>query len=73
MKYQVKLQFSIEQIIYNFFVNKGNLDQYLSGVEQIQMLNPAETLTHTEQSYPMLDRAMKERFLDDLRKAGLPE
>ena len=33
-----KLQFSIEQIIYNFFVNKGNLDQYLSGVQQVQIL-----------------------------------
>ena len=33
-----KLQFSIEQIIYNFFFNKRNLDQYLSGVQQIQTL-----------------------------------
>jgi TolB-like protein/DNA-binding winged helix-turn-helix (wHTH) protein/Tfp pilus assembly protein PilF len=55
------------------YVRAGRQDDAEWEVEQIQMLNPAETLTHTEQSYPMLDRAMKERFLDDLRKAGLPE
>ena len=42
-------------------------------VEQIQMLNPSETVTHTRQSYPVLDNASMERLLNDLRKAGLPE
>ena len=55
------------------YVRAGRLDDAEWEVEQIQMLNPTETVTHTEQSYPMLDRSKKEKFLDDLRQAGLPE
>ncbi|MFW2440557.1 MAG: tetratricopeptide repeat protein, partial [Arenicellales bacterium] len=55
------------------YVRAGRQDDAEWEVEQIQMLNPSETLTHTKQSYPILDQAMKDRFLDDLRKAGLPE
>lgn len=55
------------------YVRAGRQDDAEWEVEQIQMLNPTETITHTEQSYPLLDRAMKDRLLNDLRKAGLPE
>ncbi len=55
------------------YVRAGRLEDAEWEVEQIQILNPSETLTHTRNSYPILDKAEKERFIDDLRKAGLPE
>lgn len=55
------------------YVRAGRQDDAEWEVEQIRMLNPSETVTHTKQSNPVLDQAMKNRFLDDLRKAGLPE
>lgn len=55
------------------YIRAGRLEDAEWEVEQIQILNPAETVTHTRQSYPLLDKQQKERFLDDLRKAGLPE
>lgn len=55
------------------YVRAGRLEDAEWEVEQIQILNPAETVTHTQQGYPLRDKEQKERFLDDLRKAGLPE
>lgn len=42
-------------------------------VEQIKMLNPNETITHTKQSVPILNEVLMDVYLSDLRKAGLPE
>ena len=55
------------------YVRAARLEDAEWEVEQIQILNPAETVTQARQSYPLLDKQQKERFLDDLRKAGLPE
>ncbi len=37
------------------------------------MVNPSETIAHTEKSIPIHDPKLKKAFLDDLRAAGLPE
>ena len=55
------------------YIRAGRQEDAEWEVEQIKMLNPSETVTHTQQSYPILDAKIKERFLNDLRKAGLPE
>ena len=55
------------------YINTERQEDAAWEVEQIQMLNPSETLTHTKKSSPITDKELKERFLDDLRKAGLPE
>ena len=55
------------------YVRTGRLEDAEWEVEQIQILNPSETVTHTRQFYPVLDKVEKERLLDDLRKAELPE
>jgi TolB-like protein/DNA-binding winged helix-turn-helix (wHTH) protein/Flp pilus assembly protein TadD len=55
------------------YVRAGRLEDAEWEVEQIQVLNPGETVSHTRKSYPILDKAKKERLLDDLRKAGMPE
>ena len=55
------------------YVRAGRLEDAEWEVEQIQVLNPGETVSHTRKSYPILDKAEKERLLDDLRKAGMPE
>lgn len=55
------------------YVQAGRLDDAEWEAEQIIVLNPSETVTHTKQSYPVFDEKLKQRFLQDLRKAGLPE
>jgi tetratricopeptide (TPR) repeat protein len=54
------------------YVRAGRLDDAEWEVEEIQVLNPQETLSHlrkgTIESQQLLDR-----FIEDLRKAGLPE
>ena len=55
------------------YINADRQEDAAWEVEQIQMLNPSETLAHTKKSSPITDKELKERFLDDLRKAGLPE
>jgi hypothetical protein len=37
------------------------------------MVNPEETVSHTDKAIPIADPALKETFLDDLRAAGVPE
>ena len=41
--------------------------------EELQMVNPEETVSHTDKAIPIADAALKQAFLDDLRAAGLPE
>lgn len=41
--------------------------------EQIQMLSPETTLSHLEKSSPVSKPELKNAFLADLRKAGLPD
>lgn len=41
--------------------------------QELQMVNPTETISHTEKSIPISDPELRKAFLDDLRAAGLPE
>ena len=41
--------------------------------EELQMVNPEETVSHTDKTIPIADPALKQSFLDDLRAAGLPD
>jgi adenylate cyclase len=42
-------------------------------IDQIQMLSPAATISHTEKTIPFANPEYKRALLVDLRKAGLPE
>ncbi len=42
-------------------------------VEELQMVNPDETVSHTDKAIPIADPELKQVFLDDLRAAGLPD
>ncbi|QVL48672.1 MAG: winged helix-turn-helix domain-containing protein [Thiocapsa sp.] len=41
--------------------------------EELQMVNPEETISHTDKAIPIADPELKQAFLDDLRAAGLPD
>jgi tetratricopeptide (TPR) repeat protein len=41
--------------------------------EELQMVNPEETISHTDKAIPIANPELKQAFLDDLRAAGLPE
>jgi TolB-like protein/DNA-binding winged helix-turn-helix (wHTH) protein/Tfp pilus assembly protein PilF len=41
--------------------------------EELQMVNPSETVSHTDKAIPIADPQLKQSFLDDLRAAGLPD
>ena len=55
------------------YVGAGLQDDAEWETEQIQMINPAETLEHTRKSVPINDPVLLEQLIEDLRKAGLPE
>lgn len=55
------------------YINSGQQDDAEWEIEQIQMLNPNETITHTKQALPILNDELRDAFLSDLRAAGLPE
>jgi len=55
------------------YVRAGRLDDAEWEVEEIQILNPADTLSHLRATFPMRDPQLLNNLLDDLRAAGLPE
>ncbi|MGD1990548.1 MAG: tetratricopeptide repeat protein [Chromatiales bacterium] len=55
------------------YVRAGLQDDAEWETEQIQMINPGETLVHTRKSVPISDPVVLENLIEDLRKAGLPE
>jgi adenylate cyclase len=55
------------------YVRVGKLDDAQWTIEQLQVLNPETTLTHTENTIAIKNPEIKKQFIDDLRKAGLPE
>ncbi len=55
------------------YVRLGRQDDAEWEIEQIQILNPSTTITHLASAYPIRDQQQMEAFLEDLRKAGLPE
>jgi adenylate cyclase len=55
------------------YVRLGQQDDAKWEIEQIQILNPDTTLTHLANTFPVKDENEMNAFLEDLRKAGLPE
>ena len=55
------------------YVRLGRQDDAEWEIEQIEILNPGTTLKHLASAYPIKDRQQMNAFLEDLRKAGLPE
>jgi Flp pilus assembly protein TadD len=55
------------------YVNVNRLEDAQWEVEEVQFLNPKETLTHTRQTIPMTNLTYLDKLISDLRKAGLPE
>ena len=54
------------------YLQAGRLDDAEWEVEEIQILNPGETLSHLRKG-PIEPQELLDRFIEDLRKAGLPE
>jgi len=55
------------------YVQVGRQDDAEWEVEQITVLTPSATITHTKNTIPIQKPDLKESFLADLRKAGMPE
>ena len=55
------------------YVRLGRQDDAEWQAEELQMVNPEETVSHTDRAIPIADPDFKKAFLDDLRAAGLPE
>lgn len=63
----------VKLILAASYVQAGRIDDAEWLTEDIQVLNPATTLTHTANAIPLADPKLKKKLLEDLRKAGLPE
>jgi TolB-like protein/DNA-binding winged helix-turn-helix (wHTH) protein/Tfp pilus assembly protein PilF len=55
------------------YVRSGRKGDAEWAAEELQMVNPEETVSHTDKAIPIADPGLKQAFLDDLRAAGLPE
>ena len=55
------------------YVQANRLSDAEWTVDQIQMLNPATTLSHTAEATILTKPKLKNQFLNDLRIAGMPE
>ncbi|MCF7982971.1 MAG: winged helix-turn-helix domain-containing protein [Thiohalocapsa sp.] len=55
------------------YVQAGRVDDAEWQAEELQMVNPEETISHTDNAIPIADPGLKQAFLDDLRAAGVPE
>jgi TolB-like protein/DNA-binding winged helix-turn-helix (wHTH) protein/Tfp pilus assembly protein PilF len=55
------------------YVRAGRMGDAEWQAEELQMVNPEETISHTDNAIPISDPELKKAFLEDLRQAGLPE
>jgi tetratricopeptide (TPR) repeat protein len=55
------------------YVRAGRVGDAEWQAEELQMVNPEETISHTDKAIPISDPELKKAFLEDLRRAGLPE
>ncbi len=55
------------------YIRAGRVDDADWIVGEIQVMNPAATVSHTEKTIPISDLKLQNTFLNDLRRAGLPE
>ena len=51
----------------------GRMDDARWQAQEILLLNPEFSVSHIEQVFPIQDPVYRERLLNDLRQAGLPE
>ena len=55
------------------YVKAGRLEDAEWTTEQMQVLNPNSTVSHIDKTIPIGNIKLKKIFLEDLRKAGLPQ
>ena len=55
------------------YVKADRLEDAEWVTDQLQIMSPTATLTHTEKTLPIANTEDKNALLEDLRKAGLPE
>ncbi|WP_455200518.1 tetratricopeptide repeat protein, partial [Kaarinaea lacus] len=55
------------------YVQAGRIEDAQWITEQLQIMNPETTITHTDDAIALIHPEFKQLLLDDLRKAGLPE
>jgi adenylate cyclase len=55
------------------YVRLGQQDDAEWEIEQVEITNPDTTLTHLANTFPIKNEDEMNTFLEDLRKAGLPE
>jgi len=55
------------------YIRAGRIEDAEWVAEQLQMINPNTTLSHTDKTIPIANEEFKTTFLEDLRKSGLPE
>jgi tetratricopeptide (TPR) repeat protein len=63
----------IKLILAASYAHAGRQDDAEWTVDQLLILNPMTTLSHTDNAMPIAKPELKQQLLDDLRKAGLPE
>lgn len=63
----------IKLILAASYARAGRLDDADWTVQQLQLLNPMTTLSHTTSAMPLANSEFLRQLLADLRKAGLPE
>ena len=51
----------------------GRIEEASWEIEEVLVLDPDNTLAHVEKAFPIRDARYRDRFIDDLRRAGLPE
>ncbi|MDH5649460.1 MAG: winged helix-turn-helix domain-containing protein [Gammaproteobacteria bacterium] len=55
------------------YMAMGRKDDAQWEAEQMRITSPETTISHLEKNYPIADSGLQKRFLDHLRKAGMPE
>jgi adenylate cyclase len=55
------------------YAGSNQLDQAKWEVEEILSFNPLFTVAYLDYGFPMRDQELRQRFLADLRRAGLPD
>ncbi len=55
------------------YVQLGQRDEAEWLLTELRMSDPHVTLSHVQRAWPIADEALRRRFLNDLRAAGLPE
>jgi tetratricopeptide (TPR) repeat protein len=63
----------IKMFLATSYVKAGRLDDAEWIVEQMKVLNPVTSLSHFNRTIPIINNKLKMEFLEDLRKAGVPE